>query len=168
MGTQIFVWFEGGVIPAQGETTDPFFRTKRAFEVQSFSSGAENPTSIGSASGGASAGKAKLTELTLLKRVDNVSPSLFRATTTGTHFPTMVLAVRTGNNVFLIYTFSLVYVTRVQTVGSQGEAPLEEVTLAYGAQQIRYFPQRPDGTLGPPNDASWNQVTNSPNPGFPT
>jgi type VI secretion system secreted protein Hcp len=167
MGLQIFVYFVGGNTPAEGETTDPFFRTVKAFEVQSFSFGIENPTSLGSASGGAGTGKAKFSEMTLLKKVDSASPALFRTCATGEHYTKMVLAVREGNNVYLINTFNLVFINKVRTVGNQGEAPLEEVSVAYGSQQVQYFPRRPDGTLGPGKETSWNQVTNSSDPGIP-
>lgn len=172
MALQMFVWFEGasagGHVPAEGETTDPQFRNMKAFEVQSFSAGIENAANLGSAGGGAGAGKAQFSEMTLLKKVDGASPGLFRVCAAGDHFPRMVLSVRDGNNVYLINTFNLVFISKVRTVGNQGETPLEEVSIAYGSQSIRYFPRRADGTLGPPKDTSWNQVTNNGDPGFPT
>jgi len=163
----MFVWFEGGTAPVEGETTDPGFRNMRAFEVQSFSFGIENPTTIGSQSGGAGAGKAKFSEMTLLKKVDSASAALFRACGAGDHFTRMMLAVRDGNNVYFVNTFNFAFISKVRTVGNQGEAPLEEVSVVYGSQQVRYFTRKTDGTLGPPKDAIWNQVTNSADPTLP-
>ena len=47
----------------------------KAFEIKDFSFGVENPTTIGSATGGAGAGKIKLNELTIKKTTDTASPS---------------------------------------------------------------------------------------------
>jgi type VI secretion system secreted protein Hcp len=165
MATQIFVWFEGGDFPIAGDTPDPISHTRPAFEVQSFSKEVDNPASLGGASGGAGQGKAKFAELTLLKKVDSASAALFKACASGAHFPKARLAVRSGANVFLLYTLSLVFVDRVRTVGNQGELPLEEVALAYAGEQISFAATKPDGTLAPPTQAGWNQVTNSPDPG---
>jgi len=47
----------------------------KAFEIKDFSFGVENPTTIGSATKGAGAGKIKLNELTIRKTTDTASPS---------------------------------------------------------------------------------------------
>ena len=47
----------------------------KAFEIKDFSFGVENQTTIGSATGGAGAGKIKLNELTIKKTTDTASPS---------------------------------------------------------------------------------------------
>src|SRR5262249_10621832 len=126
MATQIFVWVEGGDFPVPGDAPDPISNARPAFEVQSLSMEGDNRASLGSASGGTGQGKAKFGELTLLKKVDSASAALFKACASGSHFSKARLAVRSGVNVFLVYTLSLVFVDRVRTVGNQGELPLEE------------------------------------------
>ena len=49
----------------------------RAFEIKDFSFGIENPTTIGSATGGAGAGKIKFNEFLITKTTDKASPNFF-------------------------------------------------------------------------------------------
>jgi hypothetical protein len=56
-----------------GPTTAP----GRAFEIKDFSFDVENPTTIGSATGGAGAGKTKFNEFSIGKKVDS-GPPVFR------------------------------------------------------------------------------------------
>ncbi len=56
---------------------------KEAIEVHSFELGVENPTTIGSVSGGAGVGKAKFQEFTITKPVDSTSPHFFKRLATG-------------------------------------------------------------------------------------
>ena len=49
----------------------------RAFEIKDFSFGIENPTTIGSATGGAGAGKIKFNEFSITKTTDSASPNFF-------------------------------------------------------------------------------------------
>jgi type VI secretion system secreted protein Hcp len=49
----------------------------RAFEIKDFSFGIENPTTIGSATGGAGAGKIKFNEFSITKTTDTASPNFF-------------------------------------------------------------------------------------------
>lgn len=163
MAIQIFVYLEGGIgdLPA-----------RQAFEVQSYSMELDQPAANerlkqGSAGGGAGAGRAYFSPLTLLKKVDNASAALFKACATASYFRKARLDVSSGSGdkVFLTYTFSPVFVQRVRTVGNQGELPLEEVELVYGAEQSSFRATNPDGTLAPPTQAGWSQITNSPDPG---
>jgi type VI protein secretion system component Hcp len=66
--------------PAPGRGTT---RGQGAFEIKDFSFGVENPTTIGSATGGAGAGKIKFNEFSIGKTVDSASPSLWRNATSG-------------------------------------------------------------------------------------
>jgi hypothetical protein len=47
------------------------------FEIKDFSFGVENPTTIGSATGGAGAGKIKFNEFSITKTTDSASPNFF-------------------------------------------------------------------------------------------
>ena len=69
-----FIWFESPpVTEVRGETKD----IAPAFEIKDFSFGVENPTTIGSATGGAGAGKVKFNEFTIKKTSDSASPAFF-------------------------------------------------------------------------------------------
>jgi type VI secretion system secreted protein Hcp len=52
-------------------------------ELKSFSFGIENPTTIGSATGGAGAGKTRFHEFTIKKTVDKASPLFFKSSPIG-------------------------------------------------------------------------------------
>jgi type VI protein secretion system component Hcp len=65
---------------------------------------------------------------------------------------------------YLIYTFVMVFVTKVEWSGGGGEeAPDEDVTFVYGAMQINYQQQNSAGQpIGPASECAWSQVTNQP------
>ena len=137
-----------------------------AIEIVAFAFGIENATTIGSASSGAGAGRAKFDELAITKSVDTASTALFAAAGMGVHFPQMLLNIRRSGGAqadYLIYDFREVFVTKIEwTGGGGGDAPEEMVTLVYGALEISYAPQTQSGTLGNPKKADWSQVTNTP------
>ena len=146
----------------QGESLDAFFRGRGAIDLISFDWSAENPTTVGSATGGAGTGKAKLNRLTVEKRVDSASAALFQRMASGLHFPSMELFVRragaTGAG-HLKYRFTLVFVSSVSPSGD-GEEMRERVTFEYGAVAQSYTQQT--GTrAGTVFEAGWNQVTNT-------
>ncbi len=151
-----------------GESTDTVHKSE--LEIKEFSFGVENPTTIGSMSGGAGAGKAKFNEFTVKKGVDRASPALFLACGQGCHFPQATLTIRKAGGKkldYLIYIFYMVYVTKVEWSGGGGEeAPEENVTFVYGAMQIQYQMQDTTGAaVGSPAVMSWSVITNSQNLG---
>jgi type VI secretion system secreted protein Hcp len=154
-----------GQITAVGESGDAAH--KGSVQVSSFAFGVENPTIIGSATGGAGTGKAKFSTLQVTKGIDSASPGLFSALSTGAHFPEAVLHIRKAgagpSADYLVYRFSMVFVTKVDWAAASGDdAPQETVELMYGAMQVSYAQQMATGQLGQPRLATWNQVTNTP------
>lgn len=126
------------------------------FEIKDFSFGIENPTTIGSATGGAGAGKAKFNEFTIQKTADSASPLFFKNCATGVHYSKVTLEMRkaggsseTGTP-FLKYTFSTVFTTKVSWSGPGDEGPEESITFVYGALAVQYTPQNSDGNPGSP------------------
>src|SRR5688572_13280115 len=106
-------------------------------DILAWSWGVTNPITIGSGSGGAGSGKAKLSDFNLTKRINPLSTDLFRAVTTGTHFPEAVVSVPIGGptSPFAVeYELRMVFVSSLQQGGSGGEST-ETVTLTYGAVQ---------------------------------
>lgn len=156
-----------GNIQPVGESLDSAF--KGAIQIADFSLDVENVTTIGTASGGASSGKAKLNEFVIRKKADKASGPLFQACCTGAHFPEAVLSIRkiSGSTkpgpAYLIYRFSMVFCTKLEWAGPGDEGPEESVTFAYGALQVVYQPV--DNTTGAPAGnaltIAWNQVVNS-------
>ena len=156
-------------------TTDQYYKTtfanQPAVEIRSFSLGVENPTTIGSATGGAGTGKIKLKELYIEKSVDTLSASLYSRCARGGHLAKMQLFLRkTGGATtvpkpYLTYGFATVFVTNIDWGAGEGDdVPVERVTFAYGSLALGYYAQKPDGTLGAKKMATWNQVTNAEPP----
>jgi len=103
--------------------------------ILSWSWGVSNPTSIGSSTGGAGAGKVELQDFALTKRINPLSSELTRAAATGAHFPEAVVSVPIGGPMspFAIeYKLRLVFVSSVAQSGT-GDESLESVKLSYGA-----------------------------------
>jgi type VI secretion system secreted protein Hcp len=111
-----------------GESTDKAL--PRAISLQEFSWSIENPVTIGSQSGGAGDGKAKLQPLTIKKLVDSSSPGLMAAAGKGTPLPGATIVVRNGNpgapDAYLQYRLSTVFVTRVEASAAAGDEGVEE------------------------------------------
>jgi type VI secretion system secreted protein Hcp len=120
-------------------------------EIYSFSFGANNSTTIGSASMGAGGGKASFQGFSFMKKTDSASPLLFQACCQGTHIGTGGLTLRKsgGDNPveYLKWKFKEVFVESIQWAGSSGgdDAPSESVSFVYGQQTIDYQPQGADG-----------------------
>jgi type VI secretion system secreted protein Hcp len=130
---------------------------KDAIEIDSFSFGVENPTTIGSATGGAGAGKAKFNALRISKKVDRASPLLFKNLAAGAHYKTAVLSLRKagGKEPYVTYHMETVFTTNVDHGGGSPEAPTEEITFVFGKLVIKSAED-----AAPPVQAGWNQVTN--------
>jgi len=163
------------MLPAKGETKDDFFmKTKPnpAFEIKDFSFDVENPSTIGSATGGAGAGKAKFNEFNITKLTDAASPAFFRNCVAGAHYKKVTLAMRksggsptSAGQPFLQYRFGTVFTTKVSWDGPGDEGPTEKITFVYGTLEVEYAAQKPDGTMDttiPPQ--GWSQIANKSYP----
>jgi type VI secretion system secreted protein Hcp len=124
------------------------------FEIKNFSFGVENPTTIGSATGGAGAGKIKFNEFTITKTTDSASPVFFKNLATGAHYKNVKLEMRkaggdprTTGQPFLTYTFGTVFTTKINWSGPGDEGPEESITFVYGTLGVEYKQQKPDGTI---------------------
>jgi len=175
MACDNFVWFPaaatGGLLSEaatkpQGESQDKWFTTKGAFECLSFSFGVAQAETTGSASGGASAGKAKFEEFTIEKFVDLASVPLYSACCAGAHFPSLMLAIRKAGGsplLYLQYIFRMVFVTGISWSGGGGEeAPKETIKFKYGAMGIQYVRQLPTGGADTPVQVMWSAISNKP------
>jgi type VI secretion system secreted protein Hcp len=169
MAADNFLWFPaaatGGLLVGkatqpEGETTDDWFSKKKAVEVSSFSFDIENPTTIGSATGGGGAGKVKFNEFTIEKFVDQASAPLFNACAAGAHFPSVMLIIRKpgGQNLlYLQFAFCMVFVKSVSWDGGGGDENWKEtVKFRYGAMGFQYIQQLPTGGAGKKQQAAWS------------
>lgn len=168
MAFDAFMYIEGGNPKAEGETLDEKYKDNKAFEIYSFSWGASNPVTIGSASGGAGGGKVSISSFNIMKKTDKTSPSLYVNCCKGTHFDkgTVVLRKAGGDNPveFIKYEFEQLFVESIQWSGSQGgdDSPTESVSFAFGKVKTYYTPQDATGKAGTPIPTSWDLRTNKP------
>jgi type VI secretion system secreted protein Hcp len=134
------------------------------FEIQSFSFGVGNPTTIGSGTGGADSGKASFHDISITKRIDSVSPILFKNTATGEHYKQVIIHMRKAGgdqqSEFLTYTFGTVFTTKIDWSGPGDQGPQEQITFVYGTLKIDFKPQKPDGTLGVPISSCFDVMRN--------
>ncbi len=122
MAFDAFIVFSGSGVGAkdiEGETLDDEMSKKKAFEVMEFNFDVENTLNIGSASGGAGAGKVQFNEFIVKKRTDKASPFLFLHCCNGGVFNDVYLLLRksgvdvakSGGN-YLKFSFKLVAVKK--------------------------------------------------------
>ena len=132
-----------------------------AFEIKDFSFGVESPSTIGSATGGAGAGKVKFNEFTIKRTIDSASPIFFKNCASGAHYKTVVLQVRKAGSTspFLTYTFDTVFTTKVDWSGPGDEGPTETITFVYGKLAVKYTPQA-GSPPGSAVEAGWDQISN--------
>lgn len=123
---------------------------KDEIDVLSFS---QSVSSSGSAAvgSGAGAGKAACPQFSITKPVDQASPGLAEAASSGRVLPSATLVVRNNADKAQEYykvTMSMVYVL-ASSQGFSGEGGgYEGVVLAARTTSMSYQPQKPDGSLG--------------------
>ncbi len=171
MAYDAFMWLKGPNqgVEVKGETKDAKYGKDDygAFEVYSFSFGASNPVTIGSATSGAGAGKVSISSFNIMKKTDKASPTLFLNCCTGAHFNEAHVVLRKAGGTaqeYIMYDFGQVYVESIQWSGSSGgdDTPTESVSFAYGKVSIKYYPQTATGALDTtPITGDWDMVTNA-------
>jgi type VI secretion system secreted protein Hcp len=150
-----------------GEANNPTnASTTKAFELMSFSLGAMNTVSIGSATSGAGAGKVSFQSFQFVKPLDKYSAQLFKDLSTGTHLASVEIVVRkpgpTGMaNPIVQYMLKTVFITSIHWDGASSHAT-ETVQGEFGAIQFVLYGQNKSGVPAPTSQGGWSQVTNQP------
>ena len=132
-------------------------------DLESFSFGGSNPSSVGHGSGGGT-GTVSLSSFNIMKKTDASSAELFQAMCTGNHFPTAKITMYvSGGNAGavekLVFEFEEVFVDSIQWSGSEGDPtviPSESVAFAFGKVTITYNEQNADGTVGGAHVGTWD------------
>lgn len=156
MAVDFFLKVDG----ANGESTQQGHKDE--IKIHSFSWGASQHTSV-SGSGGSGAGKASLSDISVMKDLDKASPEMFKMLLTGKHIATATLTAQkaTGDTTgapFLTITFGEVFVTSQQISGSS-EIPSESVSFSYNTIKFDYSTQGEGGTLTSTGAISYNVKT---------
>jgi type VI secretion system secreted protein Hcp len=143
-----------------GESQDA--KQAKSVEVISYAWGVSRPPTTSSTGG--SGGKPTLKELTINKRVDVASPTLFRRLAAGQIISSMELIGRKSGAtpvIFLRYCFQNVQVTSIEHTGADGAepAPSEKVTFFYVSVSEQYTRHNADGTIAQTVFAGWNSST---------
>lgn len=132
-------------------------------EIYSFSWGASNPVTIGSGTGGISAGKVSVSSFNVMKKTDKASAKLFLNACTGAVIAEMTIHMRKqtgagGQTDFLVYKFTEVMVESIQWSGSTGgdDSPTESVSFAFAKVNITYSGQGADGGLAVLGEAEYD------------
>jgi len=133
-------------------------------EVFSFSWGGSNPTTVGTTSGGLSAGKASVSSFNIMKKQENSSTNLFARMCAGQHYDKAIVEMRKasgldgGQKTFMKYTFEHVFVESIQWSGSTGgdDTPTESVSFAFGKVTMEYSKQDMKGDTKPAGTASYD------------
>ena len=155
-----------------GESTNPTNgNPTKAFELTSFTLDAAHPTTIGSQSGGAGAGKVTFQQFQFVKPVDQYSAELFQDLASGTHLASIEIVVRKpgakGTDAPVVqYLLKLVYLTNIHISG-ESRSPTETITGEFGAIQFILYGQKTNGQSTVLSKGGWNQITNSPNTNIP-
>lgn len=123
--------------------------------ILAFSAPVENKTSIGSASGGAGAGKATLNGVVIEKAIDASTPLLFKELVTGGHFAaadiTLCRTTDCATSAYASYHFALVFVSAITAGGAEfSGGQTETLTLVAGSE---------GGTVGSVSEC-WDVTTN--------
>jgi type VI secretion system secreted protein Hcp len=150
-----------------GEATNPTnANATKAFELTSFSLGAMNTVSIGSASAGAGAGKVSFQGFQFVKPLDKYSATLFQDLASGTHLASVEIVVRKPGpagmaNPIVQYLLKTVFITSIHVDGASGHAS-ETVQGEFASIQFVLYGQTKSGQSTVSSQGGWSQVTNSP------
>ena len=134
----------------EGESTDS--KHKGEIELESFSFGVSNQSSMLQGGGGGGAGKSSPDALVVTKRNDKSTPRLHQAVAMGDHFKSAILTIRKaggGQQEYLTVTLNDVYVSHFTISGANGGGlPMESVSFNYSKMVQEYKEQKADGSLG--------------------
>ncbi len=149
----IQVRINGGVT---GESTDSKGLT---FPATGFNFSYTGSTSIGSASGGAGAGKVQYSPIGIYKTFDSVSPVLFQDALSGSNFATVELLFFHNGSAKAYYeiTLSNASITSLGQKDYKDGTPMEAITLQY--QKIKEEEISTTGSTTASDD--WNITTNN-------
>jgi type VI secretion system secreted protein Hcp len=128
-----------------------------AIPILSYSLGASNPVTTGSAGGGIGAGRVSFSSLNMMKAIDRVSAKLILACARGEHLSSATFTAQWGTGsaaAKIVYALEDVFVESIQQSGG-GAIPVESLSLAFG--KIHWTYTDASGT----SEGGWNIETNS-------
>jgi type VI secretion system secreted protein Hcp len=151
-----------------GESTDDKHKTWS--DILSWSTSGSHAQTLGSASGGAGAGKVSLGDFSFSKYLDSATDDLLQNMYAGEHFAEVnvecriaggVDAANTPQKPYLYINMKEVFVTGY-SVGWGGDRPTESWSLTCGKFGFSYKPQDEKGAVGNVQPIGWDQTVNKP------
>jgi type VI secretion system secreted protein Hcp len=143
----------------EGESADS--NHKNEIQLMSWSWGASQVSSV-AGTGGSGAGKADLSDFSLMTYFDKATPKFFKSIGAGTHIASGTLsAVKSGaqGKPYLKVDFAEIFVTSLQISGSS-EVPTAAISFTYNEIKIDYSVQDEKGNLKSTGPITYNTKEN--------
>lgn len=143
----------------QGESKDE--KHKNEIQILSWSWGASQVSSV-SGTGGSGAGKADLSDFTIMTNFDKATPKFFKSITQGAHIKTgTMFATKSGANgkPYLKVDFKELFVSNLQ-ISASSEIPTVSVSFTYNDIKIDYSTQDEKGVLTSTGAIAYNLKEN--------
>lgn len=142
-----------------GESADS--NHKNEIQIMSWSWGASQVTSVGG-TGGSGAGKASLSDFSIMANFDKATPKFFKSICAGTHIKTGTMsAIKSGGDgkPYLKVDFKELFVSNLQISGSS-EIPMVSLSFTYNEIKIDYSTQNEQGNLTSTGPITYNTKEN--------
>jgi type VI secretion system secreted protein Hcp len=142
-----------------GESSDS--NHKNEIQIMSFSWGASQVTSV-AGTGGSGAGKADLSDFSIMTYFDKATPKFFKSIGAGTHVKSGTMTANKAGGAgkpFLKIDFKELFVTSLQVSGSS-EIPSVSVSFSYNEIKIDYSVQNDQGNLASTGAVTYNVKEN--------
>jgi type VI secretion system secreted protein Hcp len=143
----------------QGESQDE--NHKNEIQLLSFSWGAHQVSSV-AGTGGSGAGKADLSDLSVMINFDKATPKFFKSICAGSHIASGTLsAIKSGANgkPYLKVDLTELFVTGLQ-ISASSEVPSVSVSFTYNTIKIDYSVQDEKGNLASTGPVTYNLKAN--------
>lgn len=143
----------------QGESQDA--NHKDEIQIMSWSWGASQVSSV-AGTGGSGAGKADLSDFSIMTYFDKATPKFFKSIGAGTHIKSGTMsAIKSGadGKPYLKVDFKEMFVSSLQISGSS-EIPTVSVSFSYNEIKIDYSVQDENGNLKSTGPITYNTKEN--------
>jgi len=159
MSVEIFLKIDG----VDGETMAKGH--EKEIEIQSYSWGASNPSSVASGTG-SGAGKVDISSMSIQKHVDKATAKLFQQCCSGKHFDKAQIVCREAGGdspvEYLTMKFKQVFVDSISWGAAHGGGkPTESISLSFAQVTFDYFSQDEKGAKKDKVSGGWNVKTNA-------
>ena len=156
MAVDYFLKLSDGI---EGESTDSNHKTE--IQIMSWSWGASQVSSV-AGTGGSGAGKADLSDFSIMTYFDKATPRFFKSIGLGTHIKSGTMsAIKSGadGKPYLKVDFKELFVSSVQISGSS-EIPTVSLSFTYNEIKIDYSVQDENGNLKSTGPVTYNTKEN--------